>query len=83
MFLLFNSLFLLKYLLSGSMIPTPTPIVIRILIVIAGSNPDIGYDSDINIDTGWPVFGLELIWDGSRYSDSGWDTFWYTWYSTI
>ena len=65
MFLLFYSLFLLKYLLSGSMIPSPTSIMIRILIVMAGSNPDIGSDNDIDNDTGWPVFGLELIWDGS------------------
>ena len=71
MFLLFYSLFLLKYLLSGSMIPSPTSIMIRILIVMAGSNPDIdsnpgiGSDSDIDNDTGWPGvwFGADMGWE--------------------
>ena len=71
MFLLFYSLFLLKYLLSGSMFPTPTPIVILILIVMVGSNPDIdsnsgiGSDSDIDNDTGWPGvwFGADMGWE--------------------
>ena len=71
MFLLFYSFSLLKYLLSGSMIPSPTPIMIRILIVMAGSNPDIdsnpdiGSDSDIDNDTGWPGvwFGADMGWE--------------------